>query len=64
MSDVETVATDGIRAMIKIHQAITDSEPMHPALENDLREIQEETKRATKFLIAKTAGYMDNGHRY
>ena len=66
ISDIEKIARRGVQAVIAVHSDINANESMHPAFENGLREIEDETKKAAIFLIGKHAGYVDdranNGH--
>jgi hypothetical protein len=57
MATLATIGVTGVRAVIAVHEEINSHPSMHPALENELRELEEETVAAAKFLIRKHAGY-------
>lgn len=62
MADIEGVAINGVRTVIKVYNEIEGNKPMPETLENQLREIQEEVTKATNFVIGQRAGYAENGY--
>ncbi len=57
MNGLGKLGVTGVEAVVAVHKAINDNQPMHPALENELRELEEETVAAARFIIRRHAGY-------
>jgi malate synthase len=64
IADIERIAERSVEALITVHNKINANAPMHPALENGLREFEDAVKNAGLFRISQRVGYTNQVASY